>query len=206
MTNIDWIGFVVASAAVALAPGPGSLFVARTAGASGFRAGYGAMAGIMVGDTCLIALSVLGVSALFRAYPSVFHFFRLAGAGCLVFLGLRLVFRKAKVESTRVLDRNHSFIQAVSITLLNPKPVLFFMTFFPLFVRSPLHGSIVEYAAMAIVFQFISATYLSILVRASSWAASVLRKSSVAKVVVEKLCGCAFIGFGLKAAFTNRLR
>ena len=73
MTNVDWIGFVVASVAVVLAPGPGSLFVAKTAGTGGLRAGRTAMLGIMLGDTCLIVLSLLGVSALFSAHPALFH-------------------------------------------------------------------------------------------------------------------------------------
>jgi len=45
----------------------------------------------MIGDTCLITLSLLGVSALFTAHPSIFHFVRLAGAGYLIFLGLQAI-------------------------------------------------------------------------------------------------------------------
>lgn len=204
MNNIDWIGFVVASVAVVLAPGPGSLFVARTAGTSGPRAGYASMAGIMVGDACLIVLSVLGMSALFRTYPSVFHIFRLAGAGYLIILGLRLVLNRAKVEATHVLDCNRSFVQAVSITLLNPEAIFFFMAFFPVFVRLPEHSSFLSYTAMALVFQLISMTYLTVLIRVSSWTASALRKSSVARVMLERLCGCAFIYFGLKVVLNRK--
>jgi leucine efflux protein len=176
MIGIEWIGFVIASVAIVLAPGPGSLFVARTAAASGLRAGHKAMVGIMFGDTCLIILSVLGVSAIFRAYPSVFHVFRLAGVAYLAFLGLKLVFRKSKTESVHISNRDRSFLQAVSITLLNPKAVFFFMAFFPLFLRSSDHSRLLAYAAMAVAFQFISMTYLGILIRASSWTAAVLRK------------------------------
>jgi len=203
MGNIDWIGFVFASIAVVLAPGPGSLFVAKTAAASGSRAAYEAMLGIMVGDTCLIVLSVLGVSALFNAYPSLFHVFRLAGAGYLLFLGLRLVIGKAETESVHQQDRNNSFLQAISITLLNPKAVFFFMAFFPLFVKSPENEPFLTYGTMTLTFQFISATYLALLIRASSWTASALRKSSVARLVLNKLCGCVFIGFGVKVAITK---
>ena len=66
MIGIDWIGFVIASVAIVLAPGPGSLFVARTAGASGLRAGHKAMVGIMVGDTCLIIYRCLAYRPFFR--------------------------------------------------------------------------------------------------------------------------------------------
>jgi leucine efflux protein len=203
MADIDWISFVIASMAVVLAPGPGSLFVARTAVVSGMRAGYRAMSGIMLGDTCLIVLSVLGVSALFRAYPSVFHLFRLAGAGYLFFLGARLLLRKPGTEPFRLPGGNRSFIQAVSITLLNPKAVFFFITFFPLFVKSSGRGHFLAYIVMALAFQCISATYLSILVRTSCWTASTLRRSAKTRIIMEKLCGCAFIGFGIKVVLTR---
>lgn len=204
MTDVDWISFVIASIAVVLAPGPGSLFVARTAVAAGIRAGYGAMAGIMLGDTCLIVLSVLGVSALFRAYPAAFHLFRLAGAGYLFFLGVRLLLGRPKAKPSRLPVGRRSFIQAVSITLLNPKAVFFFMAFFPLFVRSPEGGHFLTYAVMALAFQCVSATYLSLLIRTASWTASTLRRSAIARAVMEKLCGCTFIGFGVKMALTKR--
>jgi len=204
MIDIDWIGFVIASMAIVLVPGPGSLFVARTAGVSGLKAGYKAMVGIMVGDTCLIMLSVLGVSAIFYAYPSIFHVVRLAGAVYLTFLGLKLVFRKTKTESILVPNRDKSFLQAVSITLLNPKAIFFFMAFFPMFLRTSEHSRFLAYAAMAIAFQLISMTYLSILICASSWTALALRRNSLTRVVLEKLCGCVFIAFGMKVALMKR--
>jgi len=79
----------MASIAVVLAPGPGSVFVAKAAGAKGKRAGQMAMLGIMLGDACLIMVSLLGVSALFRAHPLLFHVIRLAGAGYLIVLVCR---------------------------------------------------------------------------------------------------------------------
>jgi leucine efflux protein len=204
MAYIDWISFVIASIAVVLTPGPGSLFVARTAVVSGLKAGYAAMLGIMVGDTCLIMLSTLGVSALFATYPAVFDLFRLAGAGYLVFLGLRLVFKRPRTRSFQVPNRDRSFMQALSITLLNPKAVFFFMAFFPIFIRSPEHGRFLAYAVMAVAFQVISGAYLSTLVRTSSWTASTLQRNNAARIVLEKLCGCAFIGFGMKVALSKR--
>lgn len=204
MTNIDWTGFLIASIAVVLAPGPGSLFVARTALVSGAPVGYRAMLGIMVGDACLIVLSAVGVSVLFRTYPSVFHLFRLAGAAYLFFLGMRLLAKKQPGEPTVVVGYGRSFTQAVSITLLNPKAILFFMAFFPLFLRSPESAQALSYTVMALAFQCISAAYLTTLIHASSWAAAALNSNTVTRTVLEKLCGYAFIGFGLKVALAKR--
>jgi leucine efflux protein len=200
MMGIDWIGFIIASVAIVLAPGPGSLFVAKTAGTSGLKAGLKAMTGIMVGDSCLIVLSVLGTSAIFHAYPSLFHVFRLAGATYLVFLGLKLIIWKSKTGSTLIPDCDKSFRQAVSITLLNPKAVFFFMAFFPMFLRSPDSSRFLAYAVMAVAFQCVSMTYLAILVSASFLTAAALRRNSMTVVLLEKLCGCVFIGFGIKVA------
>lgn len=203
MMNIDWTGFLIASIAVVLAPGPGSLFVAKTAVVSGVQAGHRAMLGLMVGDSCLIVLSIMGVSALFHAYPSSFSIFRLAGAGYLFFLGMRLLFKKSRDNLSHLPYYDNSFIQAVSITLLNPKAIFFFMAFFPLFVKSPNDSPFLSYAVMALAFQGVSAAYLTTLIHTSSWTVSALRRSAVIRTILQKLCGCAFVGFGLKMVLTK---
>jgi len=204
MINVDWIGFSLASVAVVLAPGPGSVFVAKTAATARTRAGLLAMLGIMVGDTCLIVLSLLGVSALFLAHPSLFHVMRLGGAGYLIFLGLQSIFARSKTKSDTAQGHSLPFGRAVAITLLNPKAVFFFMAFFPVFIKSAENGLVVPYAAMALVFQAISATYLSFLVRASSTLALAFQQNRPLQSVVRKICGCVFIGFGLKVATVSK--
>jgi len=204
MISIDWLGFSLASVAVVLAPGPGSLFVAKTAASHHVRAGRMAMLGIMVGDACLILLSLLGVSALFHAHPSLFHAIRFAGGGYLIFLGLQAIFAKSKEESDYTQNRSHSFRRAISITLLNPKAVFFFMAFFPVFIRSPENGLFVAYAVMTLVFMTTSATYLFFLIHGSSRVALAFQQNRTLKSVAQKLCGCVFIGFGLKVAMVSR--
>lgn len=203
MVSVDWMGFGLASVAVVLAPGPGSVFVAKNAAAR-IRAGFLAMLGIMVGDTCLIALSLLGVSALFVANPSLFHVIRLAGAAYLIFLGLQSIFARQKNTSKTERGHNLPFRRAVAITLLNPKAVFFFMAFFPVFIKSAENGLVIPYAAMTLVFMIISATYLSFLIHVSSTLALAFQQNSKLQSVARKCCGCVFIGFGLKVAMASR--
>jgi len=203
MISVDWIGFGVASVAVVLAPGPGSLFVAKTAATAHVRAGLLAMLGIMVGDACLIVLSLLGVSALFLAHPPLFHVIRLAGAGYLIFLGLQFVLTRPKKKSDSEQCYSLPFRRAVAITLLNPKAVFFFMAFFPVFIKSAQDGLVVPYATMTLVFMSISATYLSFLIHASSKLALAFQQNRTLPWVARKLCGCVFIGFGLKVAMVS---
>lgn len=203
MVTVDWLGFVIASVAVVLAPGPGSMFVAKTAAGGGVRAGRLAMLGIMAGDTCLIVLSLLGVSALFLVYPPLFHIIRFAGAAYLIFLGIRLLLLRPDKPNNGQ-DSGLPFRCAVLVTLLNPKALLFFMAFFPIFIRSTQGGLAMPYAMMTVVFMAISATYLSFLVYASSTLALAFRRNTAAQSIARRVCGCVFIGFGLKVAMTSR--
>ena len=202
MMNIDWVGFSLASVAVVLAPGPGSLFVAKTA-AGGVRDGVLAMAGIMVGDACLIALSLVGVAALFLSHPSLFQGVRLAGACYLILLGLSSILLTPKKEAGRG-RRGNAFRRAVSITLLNPKAVLFFMAFFPVFIRPPAERLAAPYAAMTLLFMVISATYLTFLVHVSSGLALAFERNRRLRSAARKVSGSIFVGFGLKAALAGR--
>jgi leucine efflux protein len=204
MLNVDWIGFVLASVAVVLAPGPGSVFVAKTAATGGPRTGFMAMLGLMVGDTCLILLSLLGASALFLAHPSLFNVVRLAGAGYLVFLGIQAVLARPESKTDHVQSHSLPFGRAVAITLLNPKAVFFFMAFFPVFIGAPEHGLIAAYAAMTLAFMSISAAYLTCLIQASSRLALAFQQNPRLQRITAKLCGCVFIGFGLKVATASK--
>ncbi len=203
MMGVDWVGFTLASVAVVLAPGPGSLFVAK-ASVAGVRNGVMAMAGIMVGDACLIALSLLGVAALFLTHPSLFQAVRVTGACYLVFLGLQSIFTTSKQGTDYRRGHGNAFRKAVSITLLNPKAVLFFMAFFPVFIRPPAAGIAAPYAAMTLVFMLISATYLTFLVGVSSRLALAFERNRRLRSVALKAGGCIFVGFGLKAAMAGR--
>ena len=203
MINVDWIGFCIASVAAVLSPGPGSFFVAKAA-SSGARDGFMAMLGIMAGDLCLVSLSFIGVSAIFLAHPSLFHIVRFVGAGYLIFLGLPMVLAQPKEQLNGSHANGRSFQQAVAITLFNPYAVLFFMAFFPIFIRSSENNLLAIYAAMTVILMMISATYLSFIVCVSSKVASVFQQNLRLQLVARKICGCVFIVFGLKVALLSR--
>jgi leucine efflux protein len=194
------VGFTVASVAIVLAPGPNSVFVAKTAGGGGARKGYMAMLGILSGDTCLITLSLLGVSTLLRMQPVLFHTMRLAGAAYLIFLGLQAILARPKEDSTAVPDAAPPFQRAVTISLLNPKAILFFMAFFPTCIVSPGDGLAATYAVMTLFFQIISATYLCTLVHVSAHIGRAFQESPKVRLIARRVCGCVFIGFGVKVA------
>ncbi len=203
MTPIDWYGFTLASIAVVLAPGPGSVFVAKSAAAGGVRAGVSAMFGIMLGDTCLIILSLVGVSALFTAYPALFHTLRLIGACYLIVLGIQALLARTGEHVAEKIGTSLPFKRAVGITLLNPKAVFFFMAFFPVFIKSTEQGLAYPYALMTTVFMSISLLYLLFLSSVSAKVGTAFKHNRLIQVIARKACGCIFIGFGIKVAMSR---
>ncbi len=205
MTHIDWIGFIPASVAVILAPGPGSLFIARSAASAGLRAARSAMLGILTGDILLILLSFVGVSALFTAYPSIFQAFRLAGASYLIFLGLQLTLTSPKKhQEASSGESTGTFKKGVTITLSNPKAIFFFMAFFPLFLKSEGEGFLSSYGLMATLFLGTNQAYLFFLSQVSSRIGTAFQENSRLQSIARKSCGALFIIFGIKIALFSR--
>ena len=134
------LAFAVATVVLAITPGPDmALQMSRAINygrAHGLAAMFGAMAGILV-HTMLVAF---GISILIIAAPPLFLALKVAGAVYLLYLayqavfhggGLRLAEAARKVPTIR-----QSFMTGIGINLLNPKVVLFFVTFLPQFVEA----------------------------------------------------------------------
>ena len=203
MTNVNWLDFMVAVMVVVLAPGPGSLYAAKTAGARGTRSGRMAVLGIMLGDICLIALSLFGVAAIFTTYPSFFRGVRMGGAGYLIFLGLRSVFTSSRADGEYSSGSLSPFWRALTITLFNPKAILFFMAFFPLFLKSVHGGIVVPYVAMTMVFMGVSALYLGMVILVAARVGFILQEKTLIRIILRQMSGYIFVGFGIKIAVAS---
>lgn len=137
-SNTVLIQFVIASVILAITPGPDmTLFVSRALN-QGRAAGFASMAGALTGTLVHTTLVVVGVSALIVASPAAFLALKIFGAGYLVFLAYQAVrygsaFKPSKSSAAR-LSMAKSFSTGLGVNLLNPKIILFFMTFLPQFV------------------------------------------------------------------------
>lgn len=144
MSLTAWIAFTLAYTLMAVAPGPVILLVVSYAIAHGRRTALAVVAATVLGDATCLAAAILGVGALLAASATAFTVLKFAGAGYLVFLGVKL-WRAPPVPAVpepgaprRSLGR--VFVHAYVTTVLNPKSVLFFMVFVPQFMapRAPL--------------------------------------------------------------------
>ena len=194
----DYGTFVVTIIVFLLIPGPGNLALVLSTSKGGVRGGLAATAGVILGDQVLMWLAVAGVAALLAAYPAAFHVVQWVGAGYLAWLGGFML--TAQPGAAPVLNiRPRQFLrQAFFITLLNPKAILFYMAFFPLFVDPQRQQGLVTYAFMAATIAALTFLYGLAATLITHFFAERVRANPKISLVLEKLAGVFLIGFGVK--------
>lgn len=199
MFGIAEYGAFCAAILVFLAlPGPGTFALLTSTAKGGFRAGAAATAGLIVGDQVLLWLAVGGVAALLAANPVWFRTVQYAGAGYLVWIGVRLVVAGSAGASPIPIEPRYYARQALLITLLNPKAIVFYMAFFPLFIDPARHQGLATFGAMALTIATITAAYCLTLCAMAHAVAEKVRGHRRLARWLERLAGTLLIGFGIK--------
>ena len=199
----DYGAFVIAIVVFLAIPGPGNLALITSTGKGGIAGGMGATFGVIAGDQVLLWAAVAGVSALMAAYPTAFHLVQWLGAAYLAWLGARMLLSKpgdAPVLSIRV---GQYFRQALTITLLNPKAIVFYMAFFPLFVDPKQHRGLLTFAVMAVTIAVLTFLYGAMVVWLTRRFAQRLSASPRATAWLNRLGGSLLLAFGVKLALSR---
>ena len=148
-------------------------------------------------------MAVAGVSALLTTYPAAFVTVQWLGAVYLVWLGAKLLATKMGDGPVLELKPHHYLRQALVITVFNPKAIVFYMAFFPLFVDPSVHQGLVTFAAMAATIAALTFAYGLVLVLLAHFLAARVRASSFATLALNKTAGLLLIVFGLKLALSK---
>ncbi|HSI54246.1 MAG: LysE family transporter [Ramlibacter sp.] len=199
----DYGAFVVAIIVFLAIPGPGNLALITSTGKGGVAGGLAATMGVIAGDQVLMWSAVAGVAALLSAYPAAFHIVQWAGAVYLAWLGMKMLLAKPGAAPILNIQPRHYFKQAGLITLLNPKAIVFYMAFFPLFVDPAHHQGMLTFGVMAATIAVLTFTYGLIVVLLTYHLAERMRANPVIGRVLEKIAGVFLLGFGLKLAISK---
>jgi leucine efflux protein len=146
---------------------------------------------------------VAGVATLLVAYPAAFHAVQWAGAAYLAWLGGKMLLAKPGSAPVLHIEPHHYFKQAAVITLLNPKAIVFYMAFFPLFVDPTRHAGMLTFGAMAATVAVLTFLYGLTAVLLTHFLAERMRANPMIGRLLTKLAGVCLIGFGVKLAVSK---
>ena len=202
--------YVMGAFAVILLPGPNSLYVLSVATARGIKAGYQGACGVFVGDTVLLLATALGAASLLRANPALFGVVKYLGAAYLAWVGINLI--RSAVHQLRnpapagapvapaPANLQHPFKRALVISLLNPKAILFLLSFFVQFIDPDYDMPAIPFLILSAIIMVFSALYLSALIFLGARLASAFRARKRLSASLSSGVGGLFLWFGTKLA------
>lgn len=206
--------YVVGAIGIILLPGPNSIYVLTVATARGIRAGYQGALGVFVGDTILLGLTALGAAGLLRTYPALFMVVKYAGAAYLAWIGLNLLWAtvqkwngQAPAAAPVVLqppaNLQRPFRRALVVSLLNPKAILFMLSFFVQFIDPTYATPAVPFLILSTIIMVFSAVYLSALIFLGARLAGAFSRRQRLTACLSGAVGGLFVWFGSKLATAN---
>lgn len=201
----NYASFVLAIVAFQIVPGPGTLAILDATARHGVPSGMGAVFGTLAGDFLFMLGAVLGLAAVLAARPLLLSSLQWIGIAYLCGLGLRLLGLGRAGERAGAMPVQHRwtcFRHALAVCLTNPKAIMFFMAFFPLFLTSG--SQPFTLGVMVAHVSLISLVYQTGLVLVGDAVAVRLSRFGRLRGLAGRLVGLGLLGFGLKLAVTRR--
>lgn len=200
----NYTSFLAAILIFQAVPGAGTLAILNATARSGIRAGFGAVCGTLTGDFLFMMAASVGLAAVMSKHPMLFHTQQWFGAAYLCWFGVRLLRLPEEGDAPTTEPGKTAyryFSQACMVSLTNPKVLLFFVAFFPLFLRLDSPGTTL--VAMVAHVTIISFLYQISLVFVGNAVARRLQSKPLVRRIASRLAGFALIGFGIRLATSN---
>jgi threonine/homoserine/homoserine lactone efflux protein len=197
--------FCLASAALAVVPGPAVTYVVTQSIDKGRRAGLASACGVASGGLVHVAAATVGLSALIASSAAAFTVVKLVGAAYLIVVGVRRILDRSDEEPVAAppAPLSRLYRQGVVVNVLNPKTALFFLAFVPQFVTR--HGAVApQVAVLGLTFATIAFASDALYALLADLVASRLRRGGRGARVRRFATGGIFIAHGAVAAAAHR--
>ena len=196
--------FCLAALALLAIPGPAVLYIVVQSAEQGRRVGLVSVAGVHVGSLVHVTAAVAGLSALVLASPVAFNVVKYAGAGYLVYLGVRKLLERdhrAPVDEARSAPVRQALLRGIVVNVLNPKTALFFLAFLPQFVDADRGGVWSQALVLGLVFIGLGLVTDSLYALAAGTIGGVIRRK---RRLVRYGSGLIYATLGAAAALAKR--
>jgi threonine/homoserine/homoserine lactone efflux protein len=205
--------YLVAATALALAPGPDTMFVLASSTSGGQRAGVAATVGIATGGLVHASLAALGISAVIAASPAAFDALRFGGALYLLWIGINALIafvRQLRGHALPIASGTgegaswSAYRRGLLTNLLNPKVVIFYIAFLPQFASPALGHVPLQIFLLGVIQNLIGTLWLVGLAVVSGRTAQMLAKDVRIRAWLDGAAGTVYILLALRMLFLER--
>jgi threonine/homoserine/homoserine lactone efflux protein len=200
------VAFIMASVVLAVTPGPDMTFFLSKTVAQSRAAGFAALAGVSVGVAIHSLLVAAGLSVLLAASATAFTILKIAGALYLAWLAWEAVRHGSSLSllpQARAEPLRSVFLKGLFINLLNPKVIIFFVTFLPQFVSANDPHVAGKLLFLGITFMLANIPVCAAFILAADRIAAMLKGSSRARRIVDWMFACVLGAFAVRLVFTQ---
>jgi len=196
MTLLNIAGLSTAMLLLAITPGPGVLATVSKALSAGFVRTIPLILGIVLGDLLFLLFAVYGLSFVAESFHGLFVWIRIAGALYLIGLGVALWRSKTQTHASPLPHANRqSFLSGLSITLGNPKVILFYLGFLPAFIDLETLSSY-DVLTVAIIVSLVLGSVMLLYALATS-RAKALFQNDKRQTLIQRVAGTVMISAGV---------
>ncbi len=199
--------FIASGLLLNITPGQDTLYIVGRSLSQGRRAGVLSVLGISSGSVVHTLAAAFGLSAILATSATAFLFVKFAGAGYLIYLGLRMLLDRSIARGDVAVfpvERGWAIYRAGLLTnVLNPKVALFFMAFLPQFVAPTAGSHVLPFLFLGAVFIFNGTIWCLVLVWGASAASRRLREHRSYGAIVKRATGVVFVGLGVRLAVSK---
>lgn len=206
MLNIqNYTSFIIAVVVFQIIPGAGTIAILNATAREGVSSGMKAVFGTLCGDFIYMLAAVLGLAAILSTYPNILENAQWLGSIYLCWIGLKLLRAPRTIDDAEMVLKNGDwkyFRQALAVSLTNPKVIMFFMAFFPLFLSK--ESTPITLLMLMGHITAISFVYQTCLVLVGNSVTKRLSRWRPLRIISTRLAGISLIGLGVKLALNNR--
>jgi len=205
MTTLpQFLTFLATASVFAFIPGPAMLYAAAQTMARGRRSGFMASLGLHLGGYFHIAAAAFGLSLLLAAVPLLYMAVKLGGAAYLVWLGISLFRSSSRDLGTMAVDLSagkRSFLQSVTVEMLNPKTAMFYLAFLPQFIAPSAGLPVpVQFLILGTIVNLMFSAADLVAVMLAGLVMARLRTSGAVQRWLQRAGGAILVGLGLELA------
>ena len=201
LTPEQFFGFLTAAILITLSPGPDNMMVLGVGIAKGRARGIAFGLGCALGCLNHTLLAVIGVSALIAASPAAFTALKIAGGLYLIWMGVGALRSRGGAQVAGAVPDESArqlFFKGLLANAINPKVVLFFLSFLPQFVVASRGDANWQIAWLGLIFTVQAAVIFGLLGYFSGSIGQWLNRTPRAGMWLDRIAGAIFVGLGLR--------